>query len=82
MSADSIERAIELNGVAVGANQNAFRAGRLAVAEPGWLAGLELGRPGVTEAAPEPIPRGAPHPRRDKRRRASSSACWRSACRN
>ncbi|UCH26495.1 MAG: indolepyruvate ferredoxin oxidoreductase family protein, partial [Trueperaceae bacterium] len=36
LSVASIERAIELNGVAVEANVQAFRAGRRVVAEPGW----------------------------------------------
>ena len=38
MSAAAIERAIALNGVKAEDNQHAFRAGRLAVAEPDWLA--------------------------------------------
>ena len=50
MSADAIERAIELNGVKVDDNQHAFRAGRLAVADRDWLAGLEVTRAG--EMAP------------------------------
>ncbi len=41
MSAATIERAIELNGVKVEDNQHAFRAGRLAVIDRDWLAGLE-----------------------------------------
>ncbi len=40
MSAEAIERAIALNGVMIEDNQHAFRAGRLAVADPNWLAGL------------------------------------------
>ena len=35
--AASIERAIELNGIAVEANKQAFRAGRLAAADPRWV---------------------------------------------
>ena len=54
MSAAAIERAIELNGVKVLENQHAFRAGRLAVAEPAWLASLEIERAGAVEAVPEP----------------------------
>ena len=46
MSASAIERAIELNGVKVEDNQHAFRAGRLAVAEPAWLDSLQLERAG------------------------------------
>ena len=53
MSAVAIERAIELNGVKVEDNQHAFRAGRLAVAEPGWLQSLELERAGAVEAVAE-----------------------------
>ena len=54
MSAAAIERAIELNGVKVEDNQQAFRAGRLAVAEPAWLESLEIARAGAVEAAAEP----------------------------
>ena len=50
MSAEAIERAIELNGVKVEDNQHAFRAGRLAVADRDWLAGLEIKRAGETGA--------------------------------
>ncbi|MCY4070830.1 MAG: indolepyruvate ferredoxin oxidoreductase family protein [Chloroflexi bacterium] len=50
MSSLAIEVAIELNGVKAAENQQAFRAGRLAVADPAWLAELDLGRKGaVTE---------------------------------
>ena len=52
MSADSIERAIELNGVMVEANQNAFRVGRLLVADQDWLASLDLERKGQVEIKP------------------------------
>ncbi len=53
MSDLAIERAIELNGVKVSDNQHAFRAGRLAVADPSWLESLKLERAGAAEAAPE-----------------------------
>lgn len=54
MSALAIERAIELNGVKVADNQHAFRAGRLLVAEPGWLESLQLKRRGAVEVQPQP----------------------------
>ncbi len=54
MSAAAIERAIELNGVKAEDNQHAFRAGRLAVADPGWLESLQLKRPGAVEVVPAP----------------------------
>ena len=47
MSSLAIEGAIELNGVKVAENQEAFRAGRLAVADPAWLVQLDLGRKGA-----------------------------------
>jgi indolepyruvate ferredoxin oxidoreductase len=53
MSADAIEQAIELNGVKVEVNQNAFRVGRLLVADPDWLASLDLERKGQIEIKPE-----------------------------
>ncbi len=56
MSAVAIERAIELNGVKVADNQHAFRAGRLAVADPSWLESLPLKRRGALEAQPQPMP--------------------------
>jgi len=54
MSAAAIERAIELNGVKAIENQHAFRAGRLAVAEPTWLERLEIERAGAVDAVAEP----------------------------
>lgn len=42
ISADAIERAIELNGVAVDTNVQAFRVGRRLAAEPTWLDSLDL----------------------------------------
>jgi indolepyruvate ferredoxin oxidoreductase len=49
VSARAIEEAIVLNGVSVTMNTNAFRAGRLAVADPAWLAGLRKHRVGAVE---------------------------------
>ena len=46
LSADAIERAIELNGVAVDTNVQAFRIGRKIALEPEWLEGLGLSRLG------------------------------------
>ena len=53
MAAEAIERAIELNGVKVEDNQEAFRAGRLAVAEPEWLARQQIGRASAPAPAPQ-----------------------------
>ena len=41
VSADAIEKAIELNGVAVEKNIQAFRAGRMLVFDPSWLTQFE-----------------------------------------
>ena len=56
MSAAVIERAIQLNGVKVSENQNAFRAGRLAVADRDWLQSLDLGRQDAIESPPSVSP--------------------------
>jgi indolepyruvate ferredoxin oxidoreductase len=50
LEAASIERAIALNGAAVAANVQAFRAGRRVVAEPGWPGAAPAGA-----AAPAPL---------------------------
>ena len=52
VSATAIEEAIALNGVSVKMNTQAFRAGRLAVADPSWVTGLHKHRVGAAEAAP------------------------------
>jgi indolepyruvate ferredoxin oxidoreductase len=49
--AAAIEQAISLNGVAVAMNTQAFRAGRLLVADTGWLATLKRHRLGAVETA-------------------------------
>jgi len=46
ISAEAIERAIELNGVSVESNTQAFRIGRKLAADPAWLDGLGLSRLG------------------------------------
>ena len=56
MSAEAIERAIQLNGVKVEDNQHAFRAGRLAVADPDWLASQDLKRAGAVKPSVELSP--------------------------
>ena len=46
ISADAIERAIELNGVSVDTNTQAFRIGRKIALDPAWLDSLGLHRVG------------------------------------
>ena len=50
--AASIERAIELNGIAVEANKQAFRAGRLAAADPGSIRAQTPPRAGALDDEP------------------------------
>jgi indolepyruvate ferredoxin oxidoreductase len=52
VSAAAIEEAITLNGVSVGMNMQAFRAGRLLVADASWVETLKSRRVGAVEAAP------------------------------
>jgi len=51
VSAAAIEQAIALNGVSVGMNTQAFRAGRLLVADPGWVTTLKRQRLGAIDTA-------------------------------
>ena len=52
VSAAALEEAIALNGVSVPMNTQAFRVGRLAVADPAWVASLRPRRVGAVETAP------------------------------
>jgi indolepyruvate ferredoxin oxidoreductase len=52
VTAAAIEEAIVLNGVSVTMNTHAFRAGRLLVADPAWVATIRKTRLGAVEAAP------------------------------
>ncbi len=54
--AEAIEEAIAINGVAVEVNQNAFRVGRLLVADPEWVSGLDIQRQGDLRLKPELSP--------------------------
>jgi indolepyruvate ferredoxin oxidoreductase len=51
VSAAAIEQAIALNGVSVGMNTQAFRAGRLLVADPAWVTTLKRQRLGAIDTA-------------------------------
>jgi indolepyruvate ferredoxin oxidoreductase len=51
ISAAAIEEAIAINGVAVAMNTHAFRAGRLLVADPGWVTTIDTRRVGAVEVA-------------------------------
>ncbi len=51
ISSDAIERAIELNGVAIDTNIQAFRIGRKIAHDPAWLDRLGLERPGAVKRA-------------------------------
>jgi len=53
VSAAAIEEAIVLNGVSVQMNSQAFRVGRLLVADPAWARTVVRRRLGAVEAAPE-----------------------------
>jgi indolepyruvate ferredoxin oxidoreductase len=55
VSAEAIEQAITLNGVSVGMNTQAFRAGRLLVADPAWLATVKSKRMGAVETTTAPL---------------------------
>src|SRR5262249_60866881 len=72
LRAASIARAIELNGVAVERNQAAFRAGRLAVHDPGRLPAFQ--RPGELGREPGAARLAAPRPRAAPRRRTGPPA--------
>jgi indolepyruvate ferredoxin oxidoreductase len=56
LSGEAIEQAIALNGVAVEANRHAFRVGRLVVADPDWVASLEVSRAEKLGVPPELSP--------------------------
>jgi len=56
MSAESLERAVQLNGVKVEQNINAFRVGRLAVADPAWLAELDVEKRSKIDIKPDLSP--------------------------
>jgi indolepyruvate ferredoxin oxidoreductase len=55
VGAAAIERAITLNGVSVAMNTQAFRAGRLLVADPTWVSTLKRHRMGEMETATAPL---------------------------
>jgi indolepyruvate ferredoxin oxidoreductase len=53
ISAEAIERAIELNGVSVKVNIQAFRVGRQVVANPDWVKTITIHRHGELQIKPE-----------------------------
>jgi indolepyruvate ferredoxin oxidoreductase len=55
VSAEAIEQAITLNGVAVKANVQAFRVGRRIVVEPAWVDTLKTRRQGELDYTPETL---------------------------
>lgn len=55
VSAEAIEQAITLNGVAVKANIQAFRVGRRIVVEPTWVHTLKTSRQGDLDYTPAPL---------------------------
>ncbi len=52
VSAAAIERAVALNGVSVEMNSQAFRVGRLLVADPEWVKTVKRPRVGAVEVTP------------------------------
>ena len=56
ISAEAIEQAIQLNGVAVKANIQSFRVGRRIVFEPSWSPTLATTRQGQLDETPEVTP--------------------------
>jgi len=57
ISANAIEEAIKLNGAAIKANTQAFRAGRRVVAQPDWIQTLNFHRPGTIHLDPVVTPK-------------------------
>jgi indolepyruvate ferredoxin oxidoreductase len=55
VGAAAIEQAITLNGVSVAMNTQAFRAGRLLVADPTWVSTLKRHRMGEMETTTAPL---------------------------
>jgi len=53
VSAEAIERAINLNGVAVKMSLHAFRVGRQAVVDPKWLDTVNIRRTGMLDIRPQ-----------------------------
>ena len=73
--AAAIEEAIAINGVQVEMNTQAFRVGRLLVADPGWVGTVERTRAGAVAAHARARARGAgPGRLRGGQRRAAAAA--------